>query len=213
MKKLCAMLLSLMLACLVLSGCESKGGKADDALLYDRGLAVISLMDEIVSNEDYLKSYTASADLAEILEKVGKNRHSSPKAVYCLGDFPETLLYMALGGNVSGFSEELIDLTEKKVVQAIPTQINARGGANVLAASSVASAGYTFDAAGLTGEKPFIYLYVFDDVSCMVTFAPGEDDSVSANGCFILYDGFDASGKEAVEEAFKEFGAKVTVIK
>lgn len=213
MKKLCALLLSLSLAVLVLSGCGSKGEKADGALLYDKGLEVISLMDEIVSNEKYLKSYTASEELFAILEKVGNTDHVSPNAVYCLGDFPKTLLYMALGGNTSGFSEELVELTEKKVVQAIPTQINARGGANTLAAASVATAGCTFDAAGLADKKPFLYLYVFDDVSCMVTFAPGEDDSVSASGCFILYDGFDASSKEKVEEFFGEFGAKLSVVK
>jgi len=55
-----------------------------------------------------------------------------------------------------------------------------------------------------------MYLYTYENaVPAIVTFAAGEDNTVSAGSFFILNESFEADSLQAVEQFFSEVGAVV----
>ena len=93
-------------------------------------------------------------------------------------------------------SDRLRSFMEERIQAAIATEINAAGGAMLLAASSICTASKTFVCQELTENA--IYLYTYGDgVPAAVSFLRGEDGSVSATASFLLDESFPADDPEA----------------
>ena len=80
-------LISFMIVCisiLVLFGC-SGSEKADvdqtPMKLYEHGLDVVALMNEMINNDDYLYLFTQSKDIYNIISNMRAGDYSSPKAI------------------------------------------------------------------------------------------------------------------------------------
>jgi len=203
-----ALLLALAMA--LLAGCGQKA-QAPGKSLKEQGQELVSLMGEMAASGDYVSFYTDADEMRELLSAAGEGDFSSPKAVYSIR-FPDS----ALGGLLSlvgmnsldGLSGELRANVKARMMSALPSQVNAMGGADVLAAASLCTASKTF----LNGEvsENVIYLYVYEDaVPAAVTFLPGEDGAVSATGMLILYDGFQAEDMETLSGQLEQLGAEV----
>ena len=94
---------------------------------------------------------------------------------------------------------------------SIVSQINAMGGVENLAASSVCTVGKTF--VSENASESIIYLYTYEDAAPIaVTFTVGEDYTVSATGTFILYDGFTFGSAEEIRSAFSDIAVSVTEV-
>lgn len=202
-----ALLLALAVALLAGCGQKAQAGKS----LKEQGQELVSLMGEMAASGDYVSFYTDADEMRELLSAAGEGDHSSPTAVYSIR-FPDSALdgLLALAGldSLDGLSQGLQASIKARVVAALPTQVNAMGGSNVLAAASLCTASKTF----LSGEvsENVIYLYVYEDaVPAAVVFLPGEDGTVSATGMLILYDGFQAGGLEKISGQLEQLGAEV----
>ena len=232
-KQLLALLLALSLA--LLAGCSnterlpsstavgpeepsSVGGDTGNAApvksLLEHGQELVSLMGEMAGNEAYIDLYTGSEEIGEILSEAGKGDHSAPAAVYRI-QVPESALgqYGLVGlDSLDGLSPELREIAKAKTISSLPVMLNSMGGADILAAASVCTAGKTFLSGEVSGNG-LIYLYLYEDaVPAAVVFLPGEDGTASASGMFILYDGFQPETPDDLTALLGELGAEVSQI-
>ena len=176
MKYFCLLLAALLLTV--------SGAMAEENTLYAQGLALIDLMDEMVHTPAYLDACTANPNILAKLENTGSPENL--KAVYVL----QTDIAKQLPIDLSGFSEALKADFLSKIYASVPAQINAAGGSELLAASSLCTASKAFLAPDFTGNA--LYLYTFkESAPVMVAFSAGSEGIVTASASFLLVDSTD----------------------
>ena len=199
----------------VLGMCGCVEGKKSNKTLYEQGLEVISLMKEMASNDAYLKIYSSSSEIQDIISSVGDGDFSEPKATYKIAISGEALLVLEeiAGSEVTeGLSDTLKDYVQSKLKSRITNLMNTAGGAMTLAATSICTGEKIFVSDELTEDV--IYLYTYENaVPVAVSFTGGEDGAVLATGNFILNEGFNADTEENIKDFFKEFSVEVEAIK
>ncbi len=210
-KRAAAWLLALA-ALFLLGACSKK--QTEQVSLYDQGMAIVGLMEEIVGNEAYGAMMTGSQEIAELAGQLAAGDYTKPSAVYELA-FPPMKDMMARYGEtdmLDGLSDDLQQYLNDRLQSALITQFNALGGTEVLAATSVYTVGRTFVSEELEENK--VYIYTFSDgYPIAVTFVAGEEHSVSASGSFLMAGEKEASFEE-IEEAMQSlFGENCTIQK
>lgn len=190
---------------------SSQAPAAPEKSLQQHGQELVSLMAEMVRSSQYTNLYTGDQEVQQLLATAGEGDFSAPQAVYAIR-LPETaldsLLALAGMGSISGFSPELRQVIQARVTSALPTQINAMGGANVLAAASVCTASDCF----VSSQPPesVIYLYTYQNaVPAAVSFIPGEGGAVAASGMLILYQGGETMEVTQLRELLEQLGAEM----
>ncbi len=190
-------------------------GEQKDNSLYQKGLDVVALMDEMVKNEDYVKLYTANTAISEIVNSLSEMDYQSPKNVYKLNIAAESILSAMMdmsGGMLSeGMSDELSRAVEQKVIGTVTTQIIAMSGAENLAASTVCTANQLFINHTMTEDVIYIYMYE-NAVPVAVTFIRGDEGIVSATGHFLLNEEMKSDSEESITQFFEELGAKLVPV-
>ena len=200
-------MIALMLV-LSFSACGNTEGNAETKSLYAQGLEVVQLISELTQTEEYIALHTGNGEIKEIVEQLGTAAYSVPKAVYAISITEETLAGMTGFSDMAGASEALKDFLMQKSLSALMTQITAMGGVENLAAASVCTAGKTFISENAAGN--IIYLYTYDNaVPAAVTFTVGEEHTVSANGVFMLYDGFTCDSADEIKSFFSDITVEV----
>lgn len=108
---------------------------------------------------------------------------------------------------INNLSDELKDVLSRKTLGAVITQINGMSGVDNLAAASLCTVGKTFVNENVTEDT--IYLYTYENaLPVAVTFAVGDDFSVSANGVFVMYEDFTCSSAAEIENFFSEIAVE-----
>ena len=195
-------------ALISITACNSK--KEDT--LYEHGLDVIEKMDTLAESPEWQKS--AQESLGAKLAEIGKGDYTTPDTVYELKFANEILFIQA---EIAYASDEVKSILKPRLPMTFISQVNARGGAETLAASALCTAGKSFVYDGL--EEDTMYIYSFENgISVAVSFTKGEDSSVSASGTFILNnEAFPIADTVAMHEVLEEnFGKenyKLEVIK
>lgn len=178
---------------------------------YDQGLELIALMQEMANSEAYMQTYSQSLELQQILEPVQAGDYSQPQAVYKITLSQEGIESLSEAAGMDSMSDGLRSYMEERIQAAIATEINAAGGAMVLAASSICTASKTFVSQELTENAVYLYTYA-DGVPAAVSFIRGEDGSVSATASFLLDESFAVEDQEALEAYFQAVGAQVEAL-
>ncbi len=196
--KITAAATALVMMCSCSSGeTEKKGEKS----LYQQGIDVISMMDEMASSDDYSLLIAGSSEITEMADQIAEGDYSQPKAVYEIENAGTAVLSL-LASSSSAFnnmSDPLKEYAQKRMYGAIATHINSKYGATCVAASSVYSAAKVFVNSSISGNKIYIYLYE-ESYPVMVSFDTGEDNAVTASGIFIFDDEFKNSEKQDIYE-------------
>ncbi len=175
-------LLCLCLALLLLLTACSAPASGSEKPLIDQGLEVIKLMSEMAGNEAYHKLHSANEEVTNTLKKIPGN-YSNPTQVYSL-TVPEDLFFEIPAGVSPALKAHLQRLT----MVSFPNQINAKSGNITVAAASICMASKTFVN---RFAKNSLYLYFFaDGVPAAVSFSVGDDDTVLAQGTFLLAENF-----------------------
>ncbi len=198
----------LIIFCLTACGKE----KTFEDLLYDKGLEVISLLDEMAKNEEYLNLFTMQSDIKNIVGNIAAGDYTQPESVYKI-DIPLENIDSLYAEVVQSdeMSEGLKRAIERKMRGAVITQINALGGAEQLAASSILTAGKQFVCEGL--ETDLMYLYIYEDSAPVaVYFTVDEDYTVYASGNYLTYKDLTTNSTEEIVTLFENMGAIVTEI-
>ena len=215
-KKIKNILISVVLGiCLImvlsLSACSKGENISKGKSLYAQGLEVIQVMSEMTQEEEYVELHTGNSEIKTIIQNISTGDYSSPKAVYAISISDENLAAMAEVSNLDSASEELKDFLLQRVLGSLMTQINGMSGVENLAASSVCTVSKIFVNENVADDV--IYLYTYDDaVPVAVTFTVGEDQAVSANGVFVMYDQFTCGSSDEIKEFFSDISVDVAEV-
>ena len=198
-------ILLIMLLLIALSGCAGSGNSRKS--LYEHGMDVIALMEEMVGSSSYGSLMSSAAEIEQIRQTLAGGDYAAPQAVYeievpTMGDI---LAYAESEVTTESFSDSLNKLLDNRSASSLINLINSRSGTAALATSSVYTASKTFVSSGT--KESTIYLYTFQNGNPIaVVFTTGEDSTVTATGTFLIADGFDAASVEQLQALFREAG-------
>lgn len=189
------------------------GAVSKTRTLRNTGLAMISVMEEMANSDYYIEFHTTNSDLKAVISTIAEGDYNEPSAIYSI-TVPKDLTD-PLGESLhdlKSLSEPLREaILQKAFGPTIIARINAAGGAETLAATTVCTANETFVCQEATEDV--IYLYVFENgCPAAVCFTIGKDHAVSASGTFIVNESFDVSSQESVAAFFAEYGAEVSTV-
>ena len=192
-------------------GMTACGAKKEQISLYEQGLEVVALMEEMADSQSYVQMFTGNTQIRELIQSNANGDYSKPQAVY------EVVLqkdnYQGLLGNEEiqeTMSDELKGIIRKKVNASVITQLNAYGGSENLAASTICTTEVSF----VNGEvkEDVIYIYVYENTAPVaVIFLQEGNDIVSANGTFLFAEELTNLTEESISQLFE--GLYVTVQK
>lgn len=187
------------------------GTNSLSSALYQEGLSTVSVMEEMAENEDWVTLFSSNQNLASILSAVGDGDYSRPKAVYQIRLSDETISHLTRNADLEAFSDTLQAYLRATVQSSIAAQINAKGGADALAAASACTASRIFFCDDL--HENLLYLYTYENAApAMISFLVGEDGAVSATGLFILYDGFPTGSAAEIQQFLSSLNVEVTEV-
>ena len=179
------------------------GTKKEQDSIYEHGLEVVALMNEMADNQSYVQMFTGNTQISEVIQSNTDGDYSKPKAVY------EVVLqkdnFQGLLGNEAtqiSMSDELKKIINKKVNASVITQLNAHGGSENLAASTICTAEISFVNSEVKADV--IYIYVYENTAPVaVIFLQEGNDIVSANGTFMFGEEFRNLTEESISELFE----------
>lgn len=204
------LLIGLLIGVMLITMLPSCGGASTS--LAECGEEVISVMADMVENEDFRSLYHIPAEHEETIQKLRDGDYGKCKAVYELS-IPEEELLEAHASDIEweNFSEELYEYLCSTVYVSFATRINR--GYDAMIASSIYVAQKTYVSREAEGNK--VYVYTFEKgCPITVTFVAGEDGSVRAIGYFIINDDFLTDDESSIEKSCKVLGIEgVTVTK
>ena len=192
-------------------GCDKQVKEENKESLYEHGLEVIHLMSEMAQSTAFSNTYTGNESILNIIHKIGDGNYEEIKKVYMISFDKKNLENMTELAGVVGMSDELKGYTMQRMITAIVSYINAYSGAEKLSAASVCAASKTFVSNELDHDSVFIYTYK-DAYPVAVTFIAGEDNSVLANGMFLVNESFLCDSPEDIQNFFEENGIAVNVV-
>lgn len=179
------------------------GAKKEQVSLYEHGLEVVALMKEMADNQSYVQMFTGNTQISDVIRKNTNGDYFEPLMVY------EVVLqkdnYQEFFGNADTqitMSDELKRIISKKICASIVTQLNAYGGSENLAASTICTAGISFVNSEVKEDS--IYIYVYENTAPVaVIFLQEGNDIVSANGTFMFGEEFINLTEESISELFE----------
>ncbi len=207
MKKLLVFVLVLVMV-FTLAAC---GSQEEPKSLYDHGLDVVALLSEMTKLEDYSAIFTGNKEIQNLIHQSGSYADEDIPAVYSVSIPEEALANMLQLDAIGNVSDGLKNHLMHRALSSFASQINAMGGAEALAASSICTAEKTFVYQDMA--ENVIYLYFYKNAAPVaVTFIMGEDNTVTATGSLILYDGFTDDLPDTIQSVFDGVPVAVTNI-
>ncbi|MBQ9845205.1 MAG: hypothetical protein IJO54_03895 [Oscillospiraceae bacterium] len=199
-KRFSAVLASALAVSLMFTACSSSVPAAGGSKgLYEHGLELVAMAEEMADSESYLEIYTGSPRISEVVSQFGQGDYSAPQKVYRLTPTADYLAGYDMAADLSGLSDTLKKTISDKAIASLATRINAMDGAENLAATTVCTAGKTFVSGELT--EACVWLYVYENgFPVAVTFTAGEDSTVAASAMFISCSDFQPESSQKIEE-------------
>ena len=205
MKKICFILAIFVVFTMFLPACASK-----TADLYDKGLEVVSVMEEMLNSREYGEIMGAPDLFKDLIVSVAETDFSYPAVVYKLS-LPSTEVLIKKAGLAdaslySKLSDDLKEQIENRMNFAtVASVINGTQGNEKLAFASLFSA--IVNDKSIECEKPITYLYIYENGICVgVSFKNG-----TAQGNFVFLDDF--SPETYMGDIFGSIGIEYSVIK
>lgn len=209
MKKSTGITTTALLSILVLSACGNNKINTETKSLYAQGLEVIQLMTEITKSE-YINT-VATDDIKSAIQELAHGDYSAPKAVYSIQASDTELEKLTEMNGFDNISDNLKSFLLPKTYSCLISQINGKGGVEDIAVAGICTAGKTF--VNENADEKSIYLYTYDNTAPIaVTFIKGDDNSVSANGTFIMYDEFTCNSADEIKDFFDYITVEVTEV-
>ncbi len=194
---------------LLFGACDNALEGSSDKSLYEHGLDLISLLKEMAGSEAYIGIYIGGdEEISTIVANAAKGDYTKPKAVYQIMISEDKLLKLLdiTDTDMEGLSDTLKEYIKQRLQNSITSLINSSGGTNMIAASSICTAGKTFVSAADEHIGNVIYLYTYENaIPVIVTFVEGENGAVSASGSLIFNEDFMTDTEQKVEQFFADF--------
>jgi len=196
--KLLTVFLCLALLTGVLSSCATK-----DKFLKECGEDVISMMVEMLENDEYKEIYGVSDQYDETISKLREGNYEKRAEIYELTVPIDQLLEKSF--DEDDFSKDVYTYLCSSAYTSFVSRINIASGVDSVATSSMFTAQKCFTNNKV--EENTIYLYVFEDAyPIAVTFTVSGDNTLRALGNFILNDEFDTDDEDSIKKSCKDLG-------
>ncbi len=212
MKRKVFPLIAAMATILIMTGCDKD--KADEKAsdlqsLYDNGIEIISVMEEMTGSDVYAELYSLSSEISDLAAEIAGGDYSTQPYVYEINCRAHSLMLNEL----NSLPDNLKELVENRFDSALASQINARESADAVAAGSVFTADKIFVADKDT--ESCIYLYTYENAyPVMVSFTAGDGGAVYAKGVYIFNKDLKNASEEEINEFLSDYKASVkTVVK
>jgi len=177
------------------------------------GEEVISLMSEMVENEDYKSLYNLPSAYDETISNLRGGNYSKSSAVYELS-IPEDELFESIDADIDkeSFSEDLYKHVCSSTYTSLASHINQKSGVEAISVSIAFSAQKSFVNKEMDANK--VYLYVFENgCPILIIFSAGEEGSFRAIGYFIINDTFVTDDENSIMESCKVVGINGVTVK
>ncbi|MBQ9141370.1 MAG: hypothetical protein IJX63_06190 [Lachnospiraceae bacterium] len=186
---------------------------APEKSLYEHGLDMIDMMDEMIRSDFYLDTMSSSQEIEEQASELAQGDYTSPEAVYELS-VPEFATLLALLDEemtgLENLSPKLQAQLNTKSASAFITQLNAMEGATAIATSSIFMASKLFVNHEITENT--IYLYTFEKGhSVAIVYTIGENNAVSATGYFLMNEAISTRSATELQSSLKDASFLFTV--
>lgn len=183
-----------------------------DETLADRAVALVQTCDALAGDESYCDAMTASGGtIGELLHTWAEGNHDQPRLIIHADTSDAASMVAALYGDEDAplLSETALAALSKKYPASLPSMLNATSGAEVLAATTVATAGTIF-ASDVQGSGMFVLLYDGAVPAAVTWYA--ENGAVSMQACFLAVDALTAcQTAEEVNNLLEEMGWTFTL--
>ena len=206
-KKIIIILTAFMMFGMVACGVENEQG-----YLYEQGLEVVALMEEMTDNQSYIQMFTGNEQISEVIQNNTNGDYSEPLIVYEVVLQKDNFQSLLENEDIqTTMSDELKRIVGKKVSASVVTQLNAYGGSENLAASTICTAGISFVNSEV--KEDVIYIYVYENTAPVaVVFLQEGNDIVSANGTFMFGDEYANLTENNILQLFEGLYEKVGVV-
>lgn len=209
MALLCAMVFSLSCTyCLA----EEEAAAAPD--LYETGLKVVGVMNEMVQSRDYLEIFmSASANLDTLETTFNTGDYEKPVAVYSLKQAdPMGWLKMMMSESEQEKFNALSPALQEQLlarasgITALSNIINGKKGVDILSLTSALQA--IMNMPELEIEEPVYYLFIFEKgVPVLVTLSWHH-----ATGMFIVLSEAEAESQETIQALLQPLGIEMSPV-
>ena len=185
------------------------GTRKEQDSIYEQGLEVVALMDEMADSQSYVQMFTGNNQISEVIQSNTNGDYSEPVKVYeVVLQNDNSLGLLRNDETQESMSDKLKEIISKKINASVITQLNAHGGSENLAASTICTVGISF--VNNEVKEDVIYIYVYENTAPVaVMFSQEGNDIVSANGTFMFGEEFRNLTEESISELFE--GLYVTV--
>ncbi len=204
--KILTVFLCMTLLLTMLSSCAAK-----DKFLKNCGEDVISMMVEMLENDEYKEIYGISDQYDETISKLREGNYEKRAEIYELTVPIDQLSEKSF--DEDDFSKDLYTYLCSSAYTSFASRINIASGVDAVATSSMFAAQKCFTSNKV--KENTIYLYAFEDAyPIVVTFTVSGDNTLRALGYFIINDEFDTDDEDSIRKSCKNFGfSGVTVEK
>lgn len=173
---------------------------ASEEMLYQHGLDLAALLEEMVGSEQYMGLYTASDTVREALAPVAGKSLAEPQGVYQVVLSADASAILMEDVDLDAFSPELQSFLLRRMHSSVPSVLNSFSGAETLAAASICTVSQAY--VGETIEENCFYIYLYDSARPVIVSYNGDGAHIEASAAFLLgHDGVENS-MEAVSELF-----------
>lgn len=220
MKKLLVFILAL---CLVtgLCGCqvitkdiiERDATAADDTTLYEHGMELAELLEEMLGSPEYFEMMSGSERLNEVIQPLMGAGLAQPESAYLvtLSEDALPLLMDAAEVDMDQFSDRMQEFLARKMTSSVPSILNSRQGADTLAAASILTVSDAW-----AGENLELGCYLIlnypDFCPVMVSFWGG-DGLIEGTAAMLIGEPLEEDSIEGVRELFSYLDAEGMHIK
>lgn len=174
----------------------------DSTFLQKQGLRLTHQMQLLANEVDFVSVHAKR--IKSWVEDIGKQSYDTPRKIFCIQHLQTEKIKELL--SQSGVTKPLLI---DRLLRAIPTQINAREGSDILAATSLLTTEDAFLYPDLKEYTLYLYLYK-GNYQSMVLFRPGKNHIVLANASIVVHKGLQAI---TTTEDVKRFFAEVLKMK
>lgn len=182
-----------------------------DNLLYQKGLSMISVMDEMAANKTWISAFSKTDVFQNIISDMSKIEHKKVKSVYKINITEDINYYLIEPIEVKKLSEELRIYLLNILQDSVITDVSAFGGDDILFASSICSYEKTF--VSRETKENVIFLYTFEKaVPVLISFVVGDNNTVSATASFILTKDFNIDNVQDVQKYFYDYSPQIEVL-
>lgn len=194
----------------VLKENADRAAALDDAALYEHGMELAELLEEMLSSPEYFEMMGGSERLGEVINPLMRADLSDPESAYLvtLSEDALPLLMDAAKVDMDQFSDGMRDFLERKMISSVPSILNSRQGAETLAAASILTVSDAW-----AGENLELGCYLIlnypDACPVMVSFCGG-DGVIQGTAAMLIGEPWEEDSIEGAQELFSYLGIEGT---